>query len=150
MTKRPNTHIIRDRKSLLCHYDVIFNQKHLKFCTRTCRRIVFAHTKFGLVRILGSEVKRGAESAPLPRPERVFEFLVRIRLNVIWGPHHNKNAKVSCFNSKFWCPSLKEFIINSMLFHQIGRSNGNNYLALPIYLITRVTYHYILSLLEHG
>ena len=26
--------------------------------------IVFAHTKFGLVRIQGSEVKRGAESAP--------------------------------------------------------------------------------------
>ena len=28
--------------------------------------IVFAHTKFGLVRIQGSEVKRGAESAPPP------------------------------------------------------------------------------------
>ena len=35
--------------------------------------IVFAHTKFGLVRIKGSGVKRGAESAP-PRPERVFEI----------------------------------------------------------------------------
>ena len=42
--------------------------------------IVIAHNKFGLVRIQGSEVKRGeAESAP--RSERVFEIPVRIGLN---------------------------------------------------------------------
>ena len=47
-------------------------------------------------------------------------------LNVIWGLHtidrfaHNKNAKVSRFNSKFWCPALKAFI-NLMLFHQISQ-----------------------------
>ena len=40
--------------------------------------IVFAHTKFGLVRIQGSEVKRGAESAP--RSERVFQIPVQIGL----------------------------------------------------------------------
>ena len=41
--------------------------------------IVFAHTKFGLVRIQGSGVKRGAESAP-PRSERVFQIPVQIGL----------------------------------------------------------------------
>ena len=41
--------------------------------------IVFANTKFGLVRIQGSEVKRGAESAP--RSERVFEIPVRVGLS---------------------------------------------------------------------
>ena len=34
--------------------------------------IVFAHTKFGLVRVKASEVKRRADSAP--GPERVFEI----------------------------------------------------------------------------
>ena len=46
--------------------------------------IVFAHTKFGLVRIQGSGVKRGAESAP-PRSERVFQIPVQIRLNLQWS-----------------------------------------------------------------
>ena len=55
---------IGDRKSLLCHYDVIFKPKRLKFCTRTCHMIVFAHTEFGLVRIQGSEVKRGGGIRP--------------------------------------------------------------------------------------
>ena len=41
--------------------------------------IVFSHTKFGLVRIQGSGVKRGAESAPL-RSERVFQIPVQIGL----------------------------------------------------------------------
>ena len=41
--------------------------------------IVFAHTKFGLVRIQGSEVKRGADFAP-PRSERVFQIPVQIGL----------------------------------------------------------------------
>ena len=36
--------------------------------------IVFAYTKFGLVGVKGSAVKRGADSAPPPRPERVFEI----------------------------------------------------------------------------
>ena len=46
--------------------------------------IVFAHTKFGLVRIQGSEVERGgAESAPWS--ERVFEIPVRVGLNLTWG-----------------------------------------------------------------
>ena len=40
--------------------------------------IVFVHNKFGLVRIQGSGVKRGAESAP--RSERVFQTPVQIGL----------------------------------------------------------------------
>ena len=42
--------------------------------------IVFVHTKFGLVRIQGSGVKRGAESAP--RSERVFQIPVQIGLRI--------------------------------------------------------------------
>ena len=47
--------------------------------------IVFAYTKFGIVRIQGSGVKRGeAESAP--RSERVFQIPVQIGLKLIyWG-----------------------------------------------------------------
>ena len=46
--------------------------------------IVFAHIKFGLVRIQGSEVKRGVESAnPPPWSERVFEILVRVGLSFV-------------------------------------------------------------------
>ena len=40
--------------------------------------ILFAHTKFGLVQIQGSGVKRGAESTPLS--ERVFHIPVQIGL----------------------------------------------------------------------
>ena len=43
--------------------------------------IVFAHTKFGLVRIQGNGVKGGgAESAP-PQSERVFQIPVQIGLS---------------------------------------------------------------------
>ena len=41
--------------------------------------IVFAHTKFGLVRIQGSGVKREGGS---PRAERVYEIPAWIGLNV--------------------------------------------------------------------
>ena len=41
--------------------------------------IVFAHTKFGLVRIKGSGVKRGTDFAP--QPERVFEIPAWIELS---------------------------------------------------------------------
>ena len=46
--------------------------------------IVFAHTEFGLVRIKGSGVERGAKCAPPPppRPERVFEILAWIGLTI--------------------------------------------------------------------
>ena len=44
--------------------------------------IVFAHTKFGLVRIQGSEVKRGGGIRP-PRSERVFQIPVQIGLKDI-------------------------------------------------------------------
>ena len=42
--------------------------------------IVFAHTKFGLVRIQGSGVKRGGRNPAPPQPERVFEIPVLIKL----------------------------------------------------------------------
>ena len=42
--------------------------------------IVFAHTKFGLVQIQGSGVKRGTESAPL-RSERVF-FQIPVQIGL--------------------------------------------------------------------
>ena len=45
--------------------------------------IVLAHTKFGLVRMQGSGVKRGADSAP-PQPERVFENPAWIGLITGW------------------------------------------------------------------
>ena len=43
--------------------------------------IVFAHTKFGLVRIQGSRVKRGGGRNPPPRSERVFQIPVQIGLS---------------------------------------------------------------------
>ena len=42
--------------------------------------IIFAHTKFGLVRIQGSEVKRGGGGIRPPRSERVFQIPVQIGL----------------------------------------------------------------------
>ena len=45
--------------------------------------IVFAHTKFGLVRIQESEVKRGGGIRPPPRSERVFQIPVQIGLRLL-------------------------------------------------------------------
>ena len=42
--------------------------------------IVFAHTKFGVVWIQGSGVKRGGRNPPPPRSERVFQIPVQIGL----------------------------------------------------------------------
>ena len=50
--------------------------------------IVFAHTKFGLVRIQGSEVKRGGGIRP-PRSERVFQIPVQIGLMKVVKAQHN-------------------------------------------------------------
>ena len=64
--------------------------------------IVFAHTKFGLVRIQGSGVKRGAESAPPPRSERVFQIPVQIGLKTNWrrmGVKRQKKISVRAENS---------------------------------------------------
>ena len=63
--------------------------------------IVFSHTKFGLVRIQGSEVKRGAESAPPPWSERVFEIPVPVGLSNSTIRHQFSQTLV---NSKV-CPS---------------------------------------------
>ena len=54
--------------------------------------IIFAHTKFGLVWIQGSGVKRGAESAP-PRSERVFQIPVQIGLIQIENNKYHTLAK---------------------------------------------------------
>ena len=45
--------------------------------------IVFAHTKFGLVRIQGNEVKRGGRNPPPPGHERVFQIPVQIGLRLL-------------------------------------------------------------------
>ena len=50
----------------------------MKFCTRICHTVVFVHTKFGLVRMQGSRVKRGRN--PPPQSERVFQIPVQIGL----------------------------------------------------------------------
>ena len=47
--------------------------------------IVFAHTKFSLVRIQRSEVKRGRNPPP-PRSERVFEIPVQVGLRPYFRP----------------------------------------------------------------
>ena len=47
--------------------------------------IVFAHTKFGLVRIQESRVKRGAESAPPPSLSEFFKSGPdRVKPNVLY------------------------------------------------------------------
>ena len=43
--------------------------------------IVFTHIKFGLVRIQGSEVKRGGRNPP-PRSEQIFEIPVWVGLSI--------------------------------------------------------------------
>ena len=57
MRKGLNTYILEAEKV----YDVIFQQNHLKFGTRTFHKIVFAHVKFGLVPTKESGVKGGGE-----------------------------------------------------------------------------------------
>ena len=52
--------------------------------------IVFAHTKFGLVRVQRSEVK-GGRNPPPPRSERVFEIPVRVGLRL-----YERKVKEKC------------------------------------------------------
>ena len=52
--------------------------------------IVFVHTKFGLVLIQGSGVKRGGGIRPPPRSEQVFQIPVQIGLNQ--AVFRNKNS----------------------------------------------------------
>ena len=49
--------------------------------------IVFAHTKFGLVQVKGSKLRRGR--IPPPRPERVFEIPAGIGLRGVPGRASN-------------------------------------------------------------
>ena len=61
--------------------------------------IVFAHTKFGLVRIQGSGVKRGGRgrNPPSPRSERVFQIPVQIGLNSNRSAKFKQKAQFACF-----------------------------------------------------
>ena len=56
--------------------------------------ILFAHTKFGLVRINGSGVKRGPDSLP-PRPERLFEIPAWIGLKLLVGNNCTLHRRIS-------------------------------------------------------
>ena len=60
--------------------------------------ILFAHTKFGLVPIQGSRVKRGGGIRP-PRSERVFQIPVQIGLNESFIPLQNVLFFFSTFES---------------------------------------------------
>ena len=72
---------------------------------------VLAHTKFGLVRIKGSGVKRGGGADSPPRPERVFEIPAWIGLRSLQpfldkGKSHRSNQMfvhgfLMLFNIKF-------------------------------------------------
>ena len=66
--------------------------------------IVFAYIKFGFVRIQGSGVKRGTESAP-PRSERVFQIPVQIGLR----------KKESCLNT----PPLARGVVQNSLAWEV-------------------------------
>ena len=46
-------------KKFMRHYDVIFKPKQFKFCTSTFQKIVFAHTKVGLVQMREAELREG-------------------------------------------------------------------------------------------
>ena len=56
-------------------FDVIVEPKHLKICTMTIHREVFAHTKFGLVRIKRSGVNGGGGGEGIPIPPAHLNFL---------------------------------------------------------------------------
>ena len=53
--------------------------------------IIFAPTKFGLVRIQGSGVKRGRN--PPPRSERVFQIPVQIGLRCLFVENDGNGDK---------------------------------------------------------
>ena len=60
--------------------------------------ILFAHTKFGLVRIQGSGVKRGGGGRnPPPLSERVFQIPVQIGLIIHHLGDWNPNRTLSLF-----------------------------------------------------
>ena len=64
--------------------------------------IVFAHTKFGLVRIQGSGVKRGGGIHP-PRSERVFQIPVQIGLRV------RRNVSDRDLNDKMFIENMVKY-----------------------------------------
>ena len=64
--------------------------------------IVFAHTKFSLVRIQESGVKRGGGIRPPPQSERVFQIPVQIGLS---GPIMNEMSYCVFF---FVCLHIKQ------------------------------------------
>ena len=79
MTKRPNTHISVTEKDY-CVIMTSFLTKTLEILHDDLSCDCICNTKFRLIRIQGSEVKRGAESDP--PSERVFEIPVRVGLSI--------------------------------------------------------------------
>ena len=75
MTKRQNTHTSETEKV----YDVIFKPKQLQFFKRTFHKIVYAHTKFGLLWVKGSGVKRGGGAVSVP--PGLSEFLKSLKVS---------------------------------------------------------------------
>ena len=65
--------------------------------------ILFAHTKFGLIRIQGSRVKRGRGAESAPRSERVFQIPVQIGLTLLGrgGDRHSSVSLVKCVPTIF-------------------------------------------------
>ena len=63
-------------------------------------------------------------------------------LNRLWGPFtidrfaDNKNTRLKKLSFKFWCPDTSQ--VDAFA---IGWGNDNNYLVLPIYLVTKAIKH---------
>ena len=71
MTKRQNIHVSETEK-VYCVIMTSFSTKRLEILHKDFHKIVFAHTKFGLVQMKRSGIKGGR--SPPPRPERVFDI----------------------------------------------------------------------------
>ena len=79
--------------------------------------IVFAHTKFGLVRIQGSEVKRGAEFAP-----------------PVWASFSNPGPDRVKITPSHVTYRVFEFYLNSEALHFSRKASHVTYGVLEFYL----------------
>ena len=75
MTKHQNTHISETEK-VYCVIMTSFLTKTLEILLKNFHKIILAQTKFDLVQMKGSGVKRGeGRIPPPPRPELVFSWI---------------------------------------------------------------------------